>query len=140
MNYNSGYNNNQTPQNQFLNQNNFQPFQQQMPQQFFSQPQGALYVLNNLSELNTIPTGLGVSAAISLKDNMLYLKTIQNGNPITLSYRLSMLNGEEGNNSSQTDENSKKIFAILDEYDSRLKKIEEALSNKKKGGTNQWPL
>lgn len=59
--------------------------------QYFPSPHGNVYMINNSSELGNIPTGPNLSAALCLPEGILHLKTIQNGSPMTLSYKLSSL-------------------------------------------------
>lgn len=55
----------------------------------FPQPNGNVYVIQNSLEVANIPAGAGVTAAICLSENLIYLKTIQNGVPTFLAYRLT---------------------------------------------------
>lgn len=130
MNYNPSFPSQN--QAQFSNPNNFQNFQ---TAQFFLQPQGSTFVINNLSEIGNIPAGVGVTAVICQRENLLYLKTLQNGVPVTVGYRISPLDGEN----TQKDDISK-FTTTLDEHENRLKKLEELLTTKQKGGSAQWPL
>ena len=70
-----------------------QPMMQQQPQlpaqQFFAQPSGQLFSINNSNELQNIPVQEGtISAIINPNENMLYLKTLQNGKHLVLDYQL----------------------------------------------------
>ena len=128
--------NNFTPFNQ--NQT-FQPYQQVT--QYFPQPQGNIYMINNATDIANVPAGVGLSAAIYPRDNILYLKTIQNGNPMLLAYRLTPL--ESGDSQSPIQEQSsqqtqdKKIAEALEDFDKRLQSIEKQLYQK--GGNVEWP-
>lgn len=60
------------------------------PQQpMFPQPQGNVYVIQNSLEVANIPAGVGITAALCLNENLLYMKSIQNGMPVFLAYKLS---------------------------------------------------
>lgn len=59
-----------------------QMVQLQTQQQFFLQSQGNLYMINSPLEVSNVPVGVGLSAAISLSEGLLYLKTMQNGVPM----------------------------------------------------------
>ena len=78
-----------------------------------------------------------VNVGICLRENMLYLKSIQNGVPVLMSYRLSTID-----DTSQEETADKKIATILADYDARIKRIEESLmkKNNTKGGATQWQL
>lgn len=60
------------------------------PQQpMFPQPQGNVYVIQNSLEVANIPAGVGITAALCLNENLLYMKSMQNGMPVFLAYKLS---------------------------------------------------
>lgn len=134
---------------------NYIPFSQNQNQnysyqsaQYFPQPQGNIYMLGNSSEMVNVPIGSGLSAAICLREGVMYLKTLQNGNPVILAYKLNPLEGSLEQNQSVANglitqqapaEGSleQKILTILNEFDERLKKIEGGIG--KKGGP-EWQL
>lgn len=132
-----------------FNQNQTPVYQQYYAQQYFLQPQGSIYMIENSSDIANVPVGAGVSAAICLREGSLYLKTFQNGAPMLMIYRLSPIENNTGNTSnanstSQQDkeEENKKIITILEEYGDRLEKLEKSLKNNKpsKGGVSEWPV
>lgn len=59
------------------------------PQPIFPQPNGNVYMISNSLEVANIPAGVGITAAICQSENLLYLKTVQNGVPTFLAYKLS---------------------------------------------------
>ena len=66
------------------------PTSQYYPQQpMFPQPQGNVYVIQNSLEVANIPAGAGITAALCLQENLLYMKSMQNGMPVFLAYKLS---------------------------------------------------
>lgn len=58
----------------------------------FPQPNGNIYVIQNSLEVANIPAGAGITAALCLSENLIYLKTIQNGVPTFLAYKLAPYN------------------------------------------------
>lgn len=59
------------------------------PQQpMFPQPQGNVYIIQDSVEVANIPAGAGITAAICLQENLLYMKSMQNGMPMFLAYKL----------------------------------------------------
>ena len=108
-----------------LNNNTFNnyPFQTQQNTNFFLQPQGMVYSINNSLELSNVPVNGGVSVAICLSEEMCHIKTIQNGIPTVTSYRLV-----PQNSSIRQD---KDIKEILTELDQRLRALEKGTN---KGG------
>ena len=108
---------------------NFQspPSQMQYQSQpFFPQPQGNVYLINNSLEVANVPMSAGVSAAICMNEEVVYLKAIQNGNPMLMAYKLTPYVQEP----VQTKENE--IKEILKSFSERLENIESQL--KKNGG------
>lgn len=130
--------------------NNFNPYganQFFQPQQYFLQPQGTIYMISTSNEINNVPVGQGVSAAICLNENLFYLKSLQNGVPVIIGYKLSPIeNGDskgmvDSTNQNQGTDLEKRLVQILDSYDDRLKKIEQKMGdNNDKGGKPEWRL
>jgi len=48
-------------------------------------------MIGSSNDVANVPVGVGLSAAICLKEGIIYLKTIQNGSPMLLGYRLCPL-------------------------------------------------
>lgn len=133
------------------NQNaGFQPYQ---ATQYFPQPQGSIYMIGSSNDVGNVPVGAGLSAAICLREGLIYLKTIQNGSPMLLGYKLSPLEGnaqiQEQKIQNQTTPVSslditsevsieQRILNVLEDFEARLKKLEG--TNKQKGGTEKWQL
>ena len=134
---------NYTPYNQ---SQAFQPYQ---ISQYFPQPQGSIYMIGSSNDIANVPVGAGLSAAICLREGIMYLKTVQNGSPMLLGYRLSSLENNTAADSIQTPQTTvpesqpsdleKKITSMFENLSSRLEKLEQG-SNKTKGGTSEWPL
>ena len=131
--------------NQYMtyNQNNYQPYQ---ATQYFPQPQGSIYMIGNSMDVANVPVGAGLSAAICLREGIMYLKTIQNGSPMLLAYKLAPMENssnittqEQSNNIPQQQESiEQKILGLLEGFDKRLKELENI--SKPKGGTDKWQL
>lgn len=133
-------------------QNQNQAYQPYQATQYFPQPQGSIYMIANSGDVANVPVGAGLSAAICLREGVMYLKTIQNGSPMLLGYRLSSLEGADttpNQNPASTCEIDKKIAATLEGYDERLKRIEKVVlpqnvatndTEKTKGGISGWQL
>ena len=136
--------------NNYMNYNQNTGFQPYQATQYFPQPQGSIYMIGSSNDVANVPVGAGLSAAICLREGLIYLKTIQNGSPMLLGYKLSPL---EGNttvqeqkiqmNHVQTPSSApettleQRILNVLEEFEARLKKLEE---DKPKGGTDKWQL
>lgn len=126
----------------YMNNQPQQNFAQFQTPQMFPQPNGNIYSINSSNELTNIPVGVGLSAALCLSENMLYLKSIQNGNPVIWSYRLSTgeqeLNKTEGTTNNTTPikqevDYTGYIRALEEKYtlmEERLKKVEQQWEEK----------
>lgn len=107
---------------------------QAMPQyyqqalQLFPTPQGNVYFINNSLEIANIPMGTGFSAALCLSEKLLYLKTLQNGNPMLLVYNLEPYKNNEENNENNS------IELILKKYEERLSDLEKRINKVTNGG------
>lgn len=62
--------------------------QQSQVQPLFPQPQGNVYNINSTLEVANVPCGAGVSIALCLPENVMYIKTMQNGNPLFYPYKI----------------------------------------------------
>ena len=118
-----------------------QMIQPQTQQQFFLQPQGSLFMINNPLEVSNVPVGVGLSAAISLSEGLLYLKTMQNGVPMVVGYKLSSLENIP-TQSAQKDKEIKQTNFKEQDVLTRLEKIENFLNSQvKEGGEKlQWQV
>lgn len=102
-------------------------YYQQAPQ-LFPTPQGNVYFINNSLEIANIPMGTGFSAALCLSEKLLYLKTLQNGNPMLLVYNLEPYKNNEENNENNS------IELILKKYEERLSDLEKRINKMTNGG------
>lgn len=102
-------------------------YYQQTPQ-LFPTPQGNVYFINNSLEIANIPMGTGFSAALCLSEKLLYLKTLQNGNPMLLVYNLEPYKNNEENNENNS------IELILKKYEERLSDLEKRINKVTNGG------
>ena len=136
--------------NNYMNYNQNAGFQPYQATQYFPQPQGSIYMIGSSNDVANVPVGAGLSAAICLREGLIYLKTIQNGSPMLLGYKLSPLEGNATIQEQKIQMNSvqtpvsapdttleQRILNVLEEFEARLKKLEE---DKPKGGTDKWQL
>ena len=63
------------------------PYYQSQP--MFPQPNGNIYMIQNSLEVANVPAGAGVTAALCTSESLLYLKSMQNGVPTFLAYKLT---------------------------------------------------
>ena len=84
-------NNYSNPYNQQSAMYNYQQIQQMFPQ-----PQGSVYAINTPTEIGNVPIGsTGLSVAICFNDQLMYIKSFQNGSPVIMAYRISPYTKEE---------------------------------------------
>ena len=97
------------PMNQIPGYNQLQQIQNMFPQ-----PQGSVYAINSPLDIGNVPTGsTGLSVAICFAENLMYIKSFQNGQPVIMAYRVSPFQKEDGkNDSAPTTENR---LTILEE-------------------------
>ena len=68
----------------------------QQIQQMFPQPQGSVYAINTPTEIGNVPIGsTGLSVAICFNEQLMYIKSFQNGNPVIMAYRVTPYTKEE---------------------------------------------
>jgi hypothetical protein len=58
-------------------------------QDMFPQPQGSVYAITTPAEIGNVPIGsTGLSIAICFQEQIMYIKSFQNGNPVIMPYRI----------------------------------------------------
>ena len=97
----------------------------------FPQPQGSVYSINTPVEVGNVPIGsTGLSVAICLPEQLMYIKSFQNGNPVIMAYRVSPYTKEE-----QTMETAPTPATAETALDERLARLETLVANlTNKGG------
>ena len=117
--------------------NNF-PFPGQVPginqiqqiQQMFPQPQGSVYTINSPLDIGNVPIGsTGLSVAICLPDNLLYIKSFQNGQPAIMVYRISPFQKESKEVGPPTP-----TTVAANDVDARLSALEQKIEQLVTGG------
>lgn len=107
--------------------------QQQQVQPLFPQPQGNVYNINSTLEVANVPCGAGVSIALCLPENTMYIKTMQNGNPLFYPYKIiPFTNEQQQKEESATPEDiiqtlQKQVNACIE----KISAIEDKLKPKK---------
>lgn len=66
----------------------FQPTLPQ-PQPIFPAPQGNVYTINNTLEVANVPASSGLTVALCLNEGLMYIKSIQNGQPMFWAYKMA---------------------------------------------------
>lgn len=129
MAYNNGYG--QT----FMSQP--QNFQQQNVQPLFPQPQGNVYNINSTLEVANVPCGAGISVALCMNEKCMYIKSLQNGNPMFWAYKITPYDeNQKSNEQAQTQEKPNlseqfmKYDARFDNIENQIGEIKTAMNNK----------
>ena len=100
----------------------------QQIQQIFPQPQGSVYTINAIADIGNVPIGsTGLSVAICFSEQLLYIKSFQNGNPVIMAYRILPYAKEE----PSITQSSTNVAASQpkDGMEQRLEKMEQLIKN-----------
>ena len=119
--------------NNFTNPYGQQPttYNYQQIQQMFPQPQGSVYAINTPTEIGNVPIGsTGLSVAICFNEQLMYIKSFQNGNPVIMAYRVTPYTKEE-NPQIPTPTQS---VSPLEERIAKLENLLTNLTNTNEGG------
>ena len=93
--------------------------------QFFPQPQGNAFVINNSIEMANIPMSSNLSVILCPSEELMYVKTLQGSTPTVMAYKISPFVTKTENNNDlknevealkkQISEISKKIGGKFDD-------------------------
>lgn len=111
----------------FTSYNTTQPYQNT---QFFLQPQGNVYTINSSFEVANVPVSSGISVALCPSEELMYLKSMQNGAPALFVYKFSPYEPQPQNSVP-------KEFNLLVE---KLERVEKELNELKKKSTGGGKL
>ena len=93
----------------------------------FPQPQGSVYSIQSLADIGNVPIGsTGLSVALCLPEQVMYIKSFQNGSPIIMAYRVLPFQKED--KSVDLVENNES------NVENRIKSLEEKLDKLISGG------
>lgn len=128
---------NQQPQNLTVQQTLQQGNQMGNPQNIqplFPQPQGNVYNINSTLEVANVPVGAGVSVALCLPENVMYIKTMQNGNPLFYPYKITPFTNEPVQEEKQTATISiEQLASQLKQCIEKVEDLESKIKTKQKG-------
>lgn len=114
-------------------------------QPLFPQPSGNVYNINNTLEVANVPAGIGLSVALCLPENLMYIKTMQNGTPMFWAYRIAPFDNK-GEKEERNEQNPAPIVSQVNEesinkinnLESKIASLEKQIEAIKKGsGTTQ---
>lgn len=126
--------------NNYQPQSNYQPMPPSSPvmgqnnvQPLFPQPQGNVYNINSTLEVANVPVGAGISVALCMPENTMFIKTMQNGNPMFYPYKILPYANEAETQPTQSQPKENDLAAQLQLCMERISVLEEALKKDKKG-------
>lgn len=101
-------------------------------QSMFPQPQGSVYSINAPLEVGNVPIGsTGLSIALCLQENLMYIKSFQNGNPVIMAYKITpYTRGQNETNNAPTqsrppdDSGQNGVLKAIEQINQRLAKLE----------------
>ncbi len=97
-------------------------------QPLFPQPQGNVYNINSTLEVANVPVGAGISVALCMAENTMFIKTMQNGNPMFYPYKILPYTNE----APQQQKTEQQDFAAqLQSCTERITALEESMKVKK---------
>lgn len=131
-----------------INQQPTQMSPQSFPQvsnlpSFFPQPIGNVYNLNTANDIGNIPAGTGVSIGLCLQEGVMYVKSLQNGAPMLLEYKLNANDvSRTPETSSAAAEELKKIASSFKTFEEKFTALESEIGKikEKMGGKLEWQI
>lgn len=87
----------------------------------FPQPNGNVYLIQNSLEVANIPTSGGLATVICMPENLMYIKTIQNGQPTLLAYTIAPYEAPKATPASTQQPNLESRVAALEQQLSMFK-------------------
>lgn len=104
--------------------------------QYFPQPQGNAYIVDNSLEVANIPMGTGISVILCPSEGSMYLKAMQNGSPSISVYKINPFDNNQynKNENQNSDQNMQSIILKMEEKISKLEKTVDKLSKNNIGG------
>ena len=94
------------------------------PNAFFLQPHGNVYLIGSSLEIANVPMNNGLSVALCLNENLMYIKSMQNGVPNFMVYSIAPYEKKDNNVKSSVDDKSSEDF-LLSRISAMEKQLEE---------------
>lgn len=109
---------------------------------FFPQPIGSVYNLQTATDIGNIPASTNLSVGLCLAENILYIKSLQGGTPMLLSYRISPLEGTAAPASATPETTQPNRNELIKAYDERIAELKKEIAAIKErlGGKLEWQV
>lgn len=134
------YNNSGQNNGGILN-NQFQTPQQSNIQPLFPQPQGNVYNINSTLEVANVPVGAGISVALCLNEGLMYIKTMQNGNPLFWAYKIEPYDStKEKQTQAQVQSQDEQIVSQIEQRFTNLEQQVSEIQNSLKKEKGEWKI
>lgn len=129
--------------------NGSQPF---MNQNLFMQPVGNVYSLSVATDIDNVPVANQMlSLGLCMGERILHIKSLQNGVPMTLSYRLTPVDAKELEEQRRAEEAARatnigaleqKFQKVTEGLSAEINSLKQQLSqqNQSKGSNTQWQI
>lgn len=92
-------------------------------------------MIQNSLEVANIPTGAGITVAICQPESLLYVKTIQNGAPSLIAYKLSPYNDKPATQATPIEE---RVAELEKKFDALIGGKKNELSDSKSASSAKW--
>jgi hypothetical protein len=90
----------------------------------FPQPQGSIYSINSPLDLGNVPIGgTGLSVALCMPEQLMYIKSFQNGSPVIMAYRILPFQRQEQKENTEQEKSSATLIERLEKLEEKLNKI-----------------
>lgn len=99
------------------------PYYAPQQQPMFPQPNGNVYIIQNSLEVANIPAGAGITLALCLGENLLYIKSMQNGVPSFLAYKIAPYNEGPQTQTQTTNNETSDLEARVNALEQKLKTL-----------------
>lgn len=121
-----------------------QQMPQQIPQQnvqpLFPQPQGNVYNINSTLEMANVPVGAGISVALCMPENIMYIKAMQNGNPLLYPYKIVPFTQTQMQQPDEAEKSEPDLQSQLKDCCSKIQALEEKVESLSKKKGDEWKI
>ena len=99
--------------------------------------------MNTANDIGNIPAGTGVSIGLCLQEGVMYVKSLQNGAPMLLEYKLNSNEvARQPDTSAAAADELKKIASSFKSFEEKFTALESEIGKikQKMGGKLDWQI